>query len=86
VSEDPKKHLFICEKIWEAKHITDEYAKVAHLIITFRNHALDWYMGLTTNSSQGAPTTVTDVKKTLINEFHQPSLEYRYMNEMIDIK
>jgi hypothetical protein len=23
-SEDPKKHLFICEKIWEAKQITEE--------------------------------------------------------------
>jgi hypothetical protein len=37
--------------------------------ITFRDHALDWYMGLAVNSPQGAPTTVTDVKKVLINEF-----------------
>jgi hypothetical protein len=22
-SEDPEKHLFICEKIWEAKEITN---------------------------------------------------------------
>jgi hypothetical protein len=68
-SEDPEKHLFICEKIWEAKKITDEDTKVAQLAITFRDRALDWYMGLVVNSPQGAPTTVVDVKKALINEF-----------------
>jgi hypothetical protein len=33
VSEDPEKHLFICEKIWEAKHITYEENKIAQLDI-----------------------------------------------------
>jgi hypothetical protein len=28
-SEDPEKHLFICENIWEAKQITDEDTKLA---------------------------------------------------------
>jgi hypothetical protein len=28
-SEDPEKHLFICENIWESKHITDEDTKLA---------------------------------------------------------
>jgi hypothetical protein len=27
--EDPKNHLFIYEKIWEAKNITNEDTKVA---------------------------------------------------------
>jgi hypothetical protein len=62
-SEDPEKHLFICENIWEAKQITDEDTKVAQLEITFRDHALDWYMGLTVNNPTGAPTTVTEVKR-----------------------
>jgi hypothetical protein len=42
VSEDPKKHLFICEKIWEEKQITDEDTKLAQLAITLRDRALDW--------------------------------------------
>jgi hypothetical protein len=29
-SEDPEKHLFIYEKIWEAKQITDEDTKLVH--------------------------------------------------------
>jgi hypothetical protein len=68
-SEDPEKHLFICENIWEAKQIMDEDTKVAQLAITFRNYALDWFMSLAVNSPQGAPTTIADVKKALINEF-----------------
>jgi hypothetical protein len=41
VSEDPKKHLFICENIWEAKQITDEDTKLEKLSITLRDCALD---------------------------------------------
>jgi hypothetical protein len=68
-SEDLEKHLFICENIWVAKQITDEDTKVAHLAITFRDRALDWYMGLTVNIPQEAPTTIANVKKEIINEF-----------------
>jgi hypothetical protein len=28
-SEDPEKHLFICENIWEAKNITNEDTKLS---------------------------------------------------------
>ena len=43
-------------------------------------------MGLTRNNPTGVPTTVADVKRQLINEFHKPSLEDQFMNEMIEIK
>jgi hypothetical protein len=78
--------LFICENIWEAKQITDEDTKVVQLEITFRDHALDWYMGLTVNNPTGAPTIVAEVKRKLINEFQKPSSEDQFMNEMIEIK
>jgi hypothetical protein len=61
-SEDPEKQLFICEKIWEAKHITDEDTKLAQLAITLRDRALDWYMSLDVNSPHGLPKTIVDVK------------------------
>jgi hypothetical protein len=32
------------------------------------------------------PTTIVDVKKNFINEFHKPSSEDQFMNEMINIK
>jgi hypothetical protein len=69
-----------------AKQITDEDTKVAQLEITFRDRALDWYMGLSTNNPMGTPTTVADVKRQLINEFQKPSSEDQFMNEMIEIK
>jgi hypothetical protein len=34
--DDPKNHLFICEKIWKAKHIKDEDTKLTQLAITLR--------------------------------------------------
>jgi hypothetical protein len=73
-SEDTKKHLFICENIWEGKQIMNEDTKVAQPSITFRNHTLDWYMSLAVNNPQGALTTFADAKKELINEFQRPSL------------
>jgi hypothetical protein len=50
-----KKHLFICEKIWEAKQIIDEDTKLTQLAITLRDHALDWYMSLSKKIHQGQP-------------------------------
>jgi hypothetical protein len=61
--------MFICENIWEAKHIMDEDTKVSQLVITLRNCALDCFMSLLVNSPQGAPKTLADVEKELINEF-----------------
>jgi hypothetical protein len=78
--------LFICEKIWAAKQITDEDTKVAQLGITFIDHALYWYMGLAVNNPMGAPTTVVEVKRKLINVFQKSSSEDQFMNEMIEIK
>jgi hypothetical protein len=51
-----------------------------------RDRTLDWYMSLDTNSAHGKMRTLADIKKLLINEFHKPSLEDQYMNEMIEIR
>jgi hypothetical protein len=66
-SEDPEKHLFICENIWEAKQITDENTKLTQLSITLRDHALDWYMSLYVSSPPGVTRTIADMKKLMIN-------------------
>jgi hypothetical protein len=68
-SEDPKKHLLICENIWEEKKIIDEDNKLAQLEITLRDHTLDWYMSLATKNTLGTIRTIADIKKLLINEF-----------------
>jgi hypothetical protein len=68
-SEDPKKHLFICENILEAKQITEEDTKLAQLAITLRDRALDWYLSLATNNPTGTTGTTANIKKLLRNEF-----------------
>jgi hypothetical protein len=82
----PKFFLFIYENIWVAKRITDEDTKVAHLVITFKDRAIDWYMGISTNNPTGKPTTVAYVKRQLINEFQKPSSKDQFMKEMTEIK
>ena len=86
MSEDPEKHFFICEKIWEEKHITDEDTKLAHLSIMLRDRALDWYMSLVANSPPGTTRMIGDIKKLLINEFQKPGSKDQYMNGMIEIR
>jgi hypothetical protein len=56
------------------------------LEIKFIDRTLDSYMCLTKINRTGAPTTVTDVKKQLINEFQKPSSKDQFINEMIEIK
>jgi hypothetical protein len=85
-SEDPKKHLLICEKIWEVKQITDEDTKLARLSITLRDSALDQYMILDANILPQTTITIGDIKNLLINEFQKPSLEDQYINEMIEFR
>jgi hypothetical protein len=54
--------LFICTKIWEAKKITDEDTKLVQLAITLRDHTLDWYMSLDTNSVPRTTRTLTTLR------------------------
>jgi hypothetical protein len=85
-SKDPENHVFIYEKIWEEKQITDEDTKLAQLAIILRDCALDWYMSLVVKIPPGTTRTTAVIKDMLINEFQKPSLEDQYMNEMIEIK
>jgi hypothetical protein len=86
VSEDPEKNLFICEKIWEEKKITNEDTKISQLAITLRDHTLDWYMILAANSLPRTTKMIGEIKKLLINEFQKPISEDQYMNKMIEIR
>jgi len=83
--EDPKNKLFICKKIWKAKTITDDDKKIVQLSIMLRDLALDWYMSLYVKNPPGVTSTIADMKKLLVNEFHKPNSEDQYMNEMIEI-
>jgi hypothetical protein len=51
-----------------------------------RDCALDRYMSLDMNSALGMTTTLENIKKLLINEFHKTSSEDQYMKEMINIR
>jgi len=45
------------------------------LVITLRDHVLDWYMSLDVNNPHGVPKTIAYMKKLLVNKFQKPILE-----------
>jgi hypothetical protein len=49
-SEDPEQHLFVCDTIWTVKNVQDEVTKIVQLAMTFRGHALLWYMKFQTTT------------------------------------
>jgi hypothetical protein len=36
--------MFVCEMIWTTNNVHDEATKIVQLAMTFRGHALLWYM------------------------------------------
>jgi hypothetical protein len=74
-SEDPEKHLFVCETIWAAKNVQDEAVKIAQLETTFRGHALVWYMKLQSTTPIGQARTLTKITQALLKEFKKPKSE-----------
>jgi hypothetical protein len=57
-TEDPEQYLFICETIWITKNVQDDNEKIAQLEMTFRDHALLWYMKYHTTTHMGQTRTL----------------------------
>jgi hypothetical protein len=85
-SEDPEKHLFVCDMIWTAKNVQDEATKIVQLAMTFRGHALLWYMKYQTTTPAGQSRTLEEIGQALLKEFQKPKSESQYITEMKEIK
>jgi hypothetical protein len=70
-----KKHLFICEIIWTMKNIEDDDAKIAQLEMTFKDHALLWYMKYHTMTPLGQTRTLVMVRQVILKELKKPKYE-----------
>jgi hypothetical protein len=60
-SEDPEKHLFVCETIWIEKNVQDEETKIVHLETMFKGHKLLWYMKYHTTTLAGQSRTLEEI-------------------------
>ena len=45
--EDPRRHWFICERMWATTNIIDEDKQIAQFAGKLRKRALTWYMNFT---------------------------------------
>lgn len=42
--EDPEKHWFLCDVVWNVKQVTYDDIKMAHFTTTFKDRVLNWFM------------------------------------------
>lgn len=47
--EDPRRHWFICERMWDAADVIDDDKKIAQFVGALRKRELTWYMKFTEN-------------------------------------
>ena len=50
--EDPRRHWFICEQMWDVAEVTDENRQIAQFAGTLRKRALTWYMNFTESQNR----------------------------------
>jgi hypothetical protein len=68
------------------KNVQDDDAKIVQLEMTFRDHALLWYMKYQTTTPAGQTRTLADVRQALLKEFQKPKSESQCITEMKEIK
>jgi len=68
--EDPEQHLFLCDVVWGSKQIQDDDVKKGHLMTTFSDRALTWFMKYYDPSlPAGTLKTFVEIHTTLKNKF-----------------
>ena len=80
--EDPEQHWFLCDDVWSVKQVVDDAIKMALLITTFRDRALNWFM----KYPNGQVRTLPEVKAAMIAEFKKPKSESQCITELKEIK
>jgi hypothetical protein len=85
-SEDPEQHLFICDTIWTVKNVQDDDVKIVQLEMTFRDHALLWYMKYHNTTPVGQTRTLAEVRQALLKEFQKPKSQSQCITELKEIK
>ena len=49
--EDPRRHWFIYERMWDVAYVTDDDKNIAQFVGALRKRALTWYMNFTENQT-----------------------------------
>ena len=70
-SEDPEQFWFLCEAVWTAKNIMDQNTRREHLVTSFRDRALTYFMKFSSTQNY----TLDDIKKSMFKEFKKPKSE-----------
>ena len=67
-------------------NVQDEAVKRAQMIMTFRGHALDWYMKLSLVPAGNPKMFLDHIQTKLINEFKKPKYDSKCIKIFKEIK
>ena len=79
--EDPKRHWFLCEQIWEETVVSNEECQMEQFVSALRKQALTWYMIVVDTTdpmfypkNMGAPIFYAKVMFKFLSLFGVPML------------
>jgi hypothetical protein len=70
-SEDPEKHLFVCDTIWTTKNVQDKAMKIVQLAMKFMGRALLCYMKFKISTLPKLSITLEKFRQALLKEFRK---------------
>ena len=80
--EDPRRHWFVCERMWDAVDITDDDKKIAQFASALRKRALTQYMNFTKNQARSKE----EIKTNFLAFFKTEDVTHLATKKLKDIK
>jgi len=80
--EDPKCHLFKCEKFWDAIDITDEDKQMFQFRVALCHRALTWFMNYMKNQTHSKE----EIKKIFLTFFKIQNITHMAAQKLKEIK
>lgn len=80
--DDPRRHWFVCERMWDASDITNDDKKIAQLAGALRKRELTWYMNLIENQER----TKDEIKTKFLAFFKIEDVAHLASQKLKDIK
>ena len=80
--EDPRRHWFVCERMWDAADVTDNDKQITQFVSALRKRALMWYMNFTKNQTRSK----VDIKANFLAFFKIEDVAHLVVQKLKDIK
>ena len=80
--EDPRRHWFVRERMWDTTEVTDENRQIAQFVGASRKRALTWYMNFTESQNRSK----AEIKASFLAFFKSEDVAHLATQKLKDIK